>query len=229
VTVSAAPACKAMLAEATRLWPNRSTASDGILSSDAHKKQNPTSDHDTGDAVDLTHDPANGCDAHGLAELVKARRDARISYIISNRRIWTPAISRHWRPYTGTNPHEKHAHFSIHKTARNSTGLWFPSERTGPPPTPLANTVHPHPLEHEMTHDHTEQLDQNGNAQWFSGIPWERFRSLDACHPVRPHADGRYAPGLDAQPAEDEGKVLVVITGGPPGGQARVLLTVADA
>lgn len=132
MAVVPAPACKALLAEATRLWPKRSTASDGILPSNAHSIQNPKSDHELGNAVDLTDDPVDGCDAHRLAELLRQRSDGRIKYVISNRRIWTPAISRQWRPYNGTNPHTTHMHVSIHASARNSTGAWFP--QTNPPP-----------------------------------------------------------------------------------------------
>ena len=230
MTVAAAPTCKSALAEATRLWPRRSIASDGILPSNAHSIQNPSSDHELGNAFDLTHDPANGCDARVLAEAIRSRRDGRAKYVIFNKRIWTPAISNQWRPYDGKNPHTSHMHVSIVASARNSTGRWFPNVNTPEvPPTSRTTNVYIHLLERDMTHDRLEQLDQAGNAQWFTNLPWDRFVSVEACHPKRPYVDGGYAPGLTAQPVEDDGKILVVITGGPPGGQARVLLTVADA
>ena len=231
MAVSAAPACKAALAEATRLWPKRSTASDGILPSAAHSIQNPKSDHELGNAFDLTNDPAVGCNAHDLAEAIRLRNDARVKYVISARRIWTPAISRTWRPYTGSNPHTSHIHVSIHATARNSTGLWFPAATPkSEPAQPTSRTlnVHIHLEDRVKTHDRLEHLDQNGNAQWFSDLPFVKFVSLEACHPKRPYADGGYLPGLMAQPVEDDGKIVVVVTGGQPSGTARVLLTVAD-
>lgn len=134
-----APACKAALAEATRLWPKRNKASDGIMGDAAHHARN--SDHNLGNAWDLTHDPANGCDAHAEAEKLKAKspRDPRIKYIISNRRIWNPSISHAWRPYGGSNPHTKHIHVSIHgnTTTRNNTRPWFGGAPVpAPKPTP---------------------------------------------------------------------------------------------
>lgn len=140
--VTAAPTCKAALAEATKLWPNRSRATDGILPSNAHSIQNPKSDHELGNAYDLTHDPRAGCDVGVLAEMLRQRNDGRVKYIIFARRIWTPSISRSWRPYTGTNPHTSHMHVSIHTSARNSTGLWFPIAPP-PPVTPERRVVVP--------------------------------------------------------------------------------------
>lgn len=133
-----APACKAMLAEATHLWPTRSQASDGICASPKHTSQNPTSDHELGNAVDLTDDPSTGCYAHRLAELVRLNRDPRVKYIISRSRIAGPKpVASYpawaWRPYSGSNPHDKHAHFSIHASARGDTSPWFattPQEAT---------------------------------------------------------------------------------------------------
>lgn len=130
-----APACKAALAEATRLHPNRRRTSDGICGDEAHQKRR--SDHNDGNAWDLSHDPANGCDAHEHMEQIKARRDPRVKYIISKRRIWNPSISPAWRPYSGPNPHESHAHVSIHAHARGDTRPWFGEVATASTPTRL--------------------------------------------------------------------------------------------
>jgi hypothetical protein len=56
----ATPAAIAVLRQATALYPKRKKLSDGLLPSSAHIKQSPNSDHNTGLAVDLTHDPKNG-------------------------------------------------------------------------------------------------------------------------------------------------------------------------
>lgn len=132
-----APTCRVALAEATQRWPNRRRASDGIMGDSAHCPG--PSDHCTGNAFDLTHDPSHGCDAHAFVEGLKQRRDERVKYLISNQRIWNPAISPDWRAYSGSNPHTSHAHVSIHDNARDSTAPWWdvhdgPAHYPGPPP-----------------------------------------------------------------------------------------------
>jgi hypothetical protein len=118
--------------------PNRSKASDGIVGDPAHQAR--TSDHnpwivDGGHGVvtafDVTHDPANGCDAAALANALVASRDPRIKYIIWNRRICAsyavdgiaPWV---WRPYGGRNPHNHHVHLSVkaEKALYDSTAPW---------------------------------------------------------------------------------------------------------
>jgi hypothetical protein len=117
-----APACRAALTEATTLWPNRNRASDGILGDAAH--QATPSDHNLGNAYDLTHDPAHGVDCAALAEQVKD--DPRTKYVIFDRRISTRTIDGgRWRPYAGQNPHTSHMHVSIYIYARNDTSPWF--------------------------------------------------------------------------------------------------------
>lgn len=131
-----APACRAALDQATQLFPSRSRASDGIMGDPSHQKRK--SDHNQGNAFDLTHDPANGCDAHGLVEGLRQRRDPRVKYIISNARIWNPSIKMDWRPYNGSNPHRKHAHVSILTSARGDTAPWWgPVHRDPPKPCPF--------------------------------------------------------------------------------------------
>lgn len=122
-----------MLRQANELWPNRSRISDGTIGDPAHSAR--TSDHNPDGAgwvraVDLTHDPANGCDAHAWARQVAARRDPRVKYLISNGQIWNPSISPEWRTYTGANAHTRHAHLSIKSTdaALHDTAPWFQNE-----------------------------------------------------------------------------------------------------
>lgn len=129
VRLIAAPVCRAALQDATGRWPNRSRLSDGIC---ADAKHSSTSDHNDPDrdryceAFDLTHDPANGCDAHALVARAVARRDTRIKYAISNGRIWSAArAAEGWRPYSGPNPHTKHAHVSTSDSHRDDTSPWW--------------------------------------------------------------------------------------------------------
>lgn len=108
--------------EVNARWPNRSKDSDGSIGDSAHASR--SSDHnpwiDDGaapnvvSAIDITHDPKSGCDSYALAELLKAGRDSRIKYIISNRKICSSEVSPWtWRPYNGSNPHDHHVHISV--------------------------------------------------------------------------------------------------------------------
>jgi LAS superfamily LD-carboxypeptidase LdcB len=73
VVKKALPAAIAVLRQATALAPKRKKASDGLLPSAAHIKANPNSDHNTGLAVDLTHDPKNGIDCAVIFREVEGR------------------------------------------------------------------------------------------------------------------------------------------------------------
>lgn len=93
--------------------PNRSKASDGTIGDAAHAST--ASDHNPNRngvvcALDLTHDPANGFDAHALAEHLRLNRHPNLRYLISNARIagwWT---NWEWQPSSG---HTKHIHVSV--------------------------------------------------------------------------------------------------------------------
>lgn len=127
--VEEAATCRAVLTQADRLWPKRLKASDGILPSNAHSNANPTSDHELGNAVDLTHDPDNGCDAHAWAQWLSRQRFPEVKYIISRGKIWSTVRSNEgWRdrPGDGSDDHVKHAHVSINSNYRNSFRNWFP-------------------------------------------------------------------------------------------------------
>lgn len=141
-----APSLVAMEAEADRMAPNRSRRSDGSIGDAAHAARK--SDHnpdeagriDYVDALDLTHDPVAGFDAHGQARSV-ARNisngvETRLDYIISNRQIFSQRLGVWaWRPYTGSNGHTQHAHFSVRDSGRFDTSPWFASLLPFPPAT----------------------------------------------------------------------------------------------
>lgn len=81
------------------------------------------SDHNTGDAIDITLDPTNGPDLDALAESLLA--DPRTKYVIWNRRIRSRTVEPgKWRPYSGTNPHTKHLHLSIDASNRADDRDW---------------------------------------------------------------------------------------------------------
>ena len=117
--------------------PHRSKASDGSIGDAAHFARGSASDHNPWitdsngqpvvTAIDVTHDPARGCDGNVLAQALIDSQDSRIKYVIWNRHIasqtqapWT------WRPYNGANPHDKHVHISVvtGQASYDATGNW---------------------------------------------------------------------------------------------------------
>ena len=122
VAKRATPAAIAVLRQATALKPKRKKASDGLLPSAAHINQNPDSDHNTGYAVDLTHDPVFGMDCDEVYARLKS--DKRVKYLIFKGRIWS--AEKGDREYTGPNKHNKHVHVSIKDNCGNDTSNWFP-------------------------------------------------------------------------------------------------------
>src|SRR5678816_1399241 len=89
-----------LLKQVNALAPKRSKDSDGTIGDAAHQAR--TSDHnpwvvdDAGQHVvtarDITHDPADGCDAGAIAKTLAASKDYRLKYIIWNHQIWTPVL-----------------------------------------------------------------------------------------------------------------------------------------
>ena len=122
VAKKATPAAIAVLRQATAICPLRMKASDGLLPSKAHIHQNPNSDHNTGYAVDLTHDKLGGIDCFLLFQKLQA--DPRVSYLIFQGKIWSK--EKGLRDYTGSNKHNKHLHISIKEGCGDDTSPWFP-------------------------------------------------------------------------------------------------------
>jgi len=153
----AAPSVRWGLDEATRLWPERNKASDGIIGDAAHAAS--VSDHNPDSrgivhAFDLTHDPKNGVDCSKLFALLLAKKDSRIRYVIWNRQItygpWSDSVRagkiRVWstHPYTLADPHTNHIHVSIGYSAgcENSTASWWTGATVGTkPPTQTASST----------------------------------------------------------------------------------------
>ena len=124
VAKKATPAAIAVLRQATAIKPLRKKISDGLLPSAAHQKQNPDSDHNTGYAVDLTHDPINGINCVEIFE--KLKEDKRVKYLIFQGKIWSKEKAKQGnRVYTGSNKHNKHLHISINDGMGNDTSPWF--------------------------------------------------------------------------------------------------------
>jgi hypothetical protein len=117
----------ALRKEVNAMAPNRDKSSDGTIGDQRHCGGAGRSDHCPNvldgqigvvTAMDITHDKAGGCDAQDIADTIRARRDPRVKYIIWNRQIANSspignAEAWQWRPYTGSNPHNKHIHISV--------------------------------------------------------------------------------------------------------------------
>ncbi len=123
-----------LVEQVNQAHPKRSKKSDGWIGDAKHASR--SSDHNpwvkdgaTGvvTAMDITDDPANGCDARKLAELLIASRDPRIKYIISEGQICSSKQQPwKWRKYTGANGHFHHVHISVDasKSLYDSTKPW---------------------------------------------------------------------------------------------------------
>lgn len=116
---SPAPSVKKALQDATTRWPGRSKLSDGIMGDTAHQKRK--SDHNDGNAFDLTHDPVNGPDCNEWSKVVI--NDPRVTYVIWNKMIYIVKEGK-WKEYHGSNPHNKHMHVSIQASSRNDVSPW---------------------------------------------------------------------------------------------------------
>jgi len=117
----ATPAAIAVLRQATAHFPKRKKASDGLLPSAAHVHQNPNSDHNSGYAVDITHDSVNGVDC--VIAYQEFQKDPRVKYLIFAGKIWSKEKGS--KVYTGPNKHHKHLHISIKENCGEDTSPWF--------------------------------------------------------------------------------------------------------
>lgn len=117
-------------------WPNRSKANDGTIGDTAHASRKSEHNPDANGvvrALDITNDPAHGVSSDAIAHALIDSKDPRILYIISNGRIANSQVSSWvWRPYNGSNPHDRHFHISVVPDSHlyDSTLEW----RIGPKP-----------------------------------------------------------------------------------------------
>lgn len=192
-----APSLIALEAQANRLAPRRSTASDGSIGDQAHRQRQ--SDHNPSGGyvhgIDITQDPRNGMDIHAHARNIAARHDGRVEYIISLGMIWERSTGR-WVRYGGENPHNKHAHFSIRHTtlARYDTSPWFsgiilfPSPKPpvivkpNPTPSPLPQPA-PFPTPIPEEEDQMKLIRDHTGAIWLWGTDGSR-RHIDTVDKV---------------------------------------------
>jgi hypothetical protein len=152
-------------AQVDRAYPNRHRDDDGWIASPQHHLQNPNSDHEPNGAgvvtaLDLTHDPANGFDSYAFADMLKANRDHRVKYLISDRRISNPSIEDWaWRHYGGSDPHTGHIHISVsaNPSLYDDPGTWDLS---------TMNT-HTYPGD-QQAYPGEPQAQKSGKGSWYS-------------------------------------------------------------
>jgi len=102
-------------AECNAVAPNRKKTADGWIGDAAHAAR--ASAHNPNSAgvvcaLDITHDPAHGMDGAKLFEHCRTLPHPNLRYLIHNRKRagrpdWTV------KPYTGSNPHTGHVHFTV--------------------------------------------------------------------------------------------------------------------
>lgn len=120
-------------------YPGRAKGADGTIGDPAHQAEGSASDHNPWlkdsagvgvvRALDITHDPAHGCDTYAIADRMRQATDPRLAnggYIISNHRITGPQHGWEWAPYSGSDPHTNHMHVSVSKTQLlyDGTSAW---------------------------------------------------------------------------------------------------------
>lgn len=139
------PCLVTLRAEFNKIAPSRDKASDGSIGDAAHRQT--ISDHNPDEtgavpirdadrknevhAIDVDKDlRVPGLTMEKVVQFLLARcrsgAEKRLRYIIFNRRIWEASNDWRQRSYSGSNPHDKHAHFSAsYDTSREaSTACW---------------------------------------------------------------------------------------------------------
>lgn len=146
------PSLTKLRAEFNALNPSRDKASDGWIGDPAHQATN--SDHNpdgNGDVhaidVDETGPWPNGITMEKMVQFILARcrsgAEARLKYIIYERRIWSASSSWAQQSYSGGNPHDQHAHFSGSYTNSHeaSTASWHLEDLNMPSAEEIADAV----------------------------------------------------------------------------------------
>lgn len=114
--------------QVNELYPDRDRSSDGTIGDLAHSRR--SSDHNPDPfgvvhAIDITHDPAHGCDAQQIADAIRTSADRRVKYVIHHGQIFSSIIKAwEWRKYLGPNPHDHHVHISVKDSNGDDPSGW---------------------------------------------------------------------------------------------------------
>ena len=103
-------------AEVNGYAPRRNKASDGTRGDPAHQTR--ASRHNENRyhvvcALDLTNDPAGGCDIHAIARRLVLDPHPELEYVISNGQVAKRRTGFRWERYWGDNQHRLHGHFAV--------------------------------------------------------------------------------------------------------------------
>lgn len=142
MTYFLSPALATLHAQINARWPNRDKASDGWIGDAAHnaRKSDHNPDYTDGGIVRAIDVDKDGVDMDLLVNVLL--NDPRTWYVIWNKQIsygkHVDGVPMGWRPYTGTNTHERHMHVSVRKVGNHdrNDSLWkFPGVNVSNPPT----------------------------------------------------------------------------------------------
>lgn len=143
-----------LLKEINAKYPGRPTASDGSIGDASHSSR--YSDHNPNPAGvvcarDFTEWVQDGVEMNDtLAEHLRASRDDRIKYVISDRRMFSSYATGtrkawEWGSYSGSNPHTSHLHVSVRGDYDNERTWNF-----GQAPAPAPAPTHTHQAEEKV-------------------------------------------------------------------------------
>jgi len=186
-----------LLAEVNVAYPKRSKRSDGTKGDAAHARTNSRHNVHGGDtvrdnvveAIDITHDPKGGYDAHAHARRVAANPPRCIDNIISNGWIWSYETG--WQLYHGSNKHDRHAHYDIRNGyERASNYNWSIGK---PPPYQPAVQVDLAKLAHEiaLAKQQTLRIGSVGNAVVWLQVGLNKLAGANLTE------DGKFGPSTD--------------------------------
>lgn len=168
------PPLVVLRAEFDTLAPARDRASEGWIGNQQHRQtmsghnpdesgNAPHRDHDGRDEVRAIDVDDSGPWPRGMSMLAavelivarhRAKHDNRLAYVIYERRICSASSGWTWRAYTGSNPHDKHAHFEALPSADASTAGWGVLAHWSPPRKATMVTIEGHlPILHRGDND----------------------------------------------------------------------------
>lgn len=199
--------------EVNAKFPKRSRISDGTIGDAAHARV--PSDHNPNaqgvvTALDLTHDPANGFDAHAVADELLAKRHPALKYLISNRRIAGDWTNWQWRVYSGSNAHTRHIHVSVGVgDDGKSTGDYDNTSPWGVTKRPSAPSPAPQPVPVQTGVGRTVHLPASAQT-WAAYRVGSQYRkhTTDQVGTLMP----AYFGGLTYPILEERGPVVVIQT-----------------
>lgn len=148
------PCLEKLFDEFDQIAPGRDHTTDGWIGDDSHSAS--VSDHNPDETGNVpTHDADSVNEVHAI-DVDKDLRESftmenvvqflisecrkssgtdrgRLKYIIYNRRIWKASNGWKQETYTGSNPHDKHAHYSAEYDTKyeSDTSTWGLIERFG--------------------------------------------------------------------------------------------------